>query len=78
MTKKKQWLVTASYQTASEWVLDRDLDGAHHWYVKYDRLEVQWDEGGSFETYYPDYPASENFCFDSRKRPEDVSVEEYE
>ena len=77
MTKKKQWLVTATYQAASEWVLDRDLDDAHHWYVKYDRLEVQWDEGGSFETYYPDYPASENFCFDSRKRPEDVTVEEY-
>ena len=53
MSKKQQWLVKATYQEASEWVLDRDLDDAHHWYVKWDRLEVQWEEGGSFETIYP-------------------------
>ena len=75
MPKKQQWLVKATYQEASEWVLDRDLDDAHYWYVKYDRLEVQWKEGGSFETIYPDYRASDSFDF---KRPEDVSVEEYE
>lgn len=74
MPEKKQWLVKATYQEASEWVVDRDLDEAHHWYVKWDRLEVQWEEGGSFETIYPDYPASENFDW---KRPEDVDVEIY-
>ena len=42
MAKKQQWLVKATYQEASEWVLDRDLDDAHYWYVKWDRLEVQW------------------------------------
>lgn len=74
MAKKKQWIVTATYQAASEWVLDRDLEEAYNWYVKDDRLEVQWDEGRSYETYYPDYPASENLV----SIAENVSVEDYD
>jgi hypothetical protein len=72
MTQKK--LVTATYKVKTEWLLDRDIDDAFHWYIKWDTLHVMWNEGDSFQTYEPDFCGSDTFDY---KRPDEVDVEDY-
>lgn len=70
MTQQK--LVTATYKIESKWVLDRDIDTAFYWYVKWDLLHVMWNEGDSVQTYEPDSSGSGTFDY---KRPNEVNVE---
>tara|TARA_R100000742_G_C4249260_1_gene67772 strand:+ start:313 stop:540 length:228 start_codon:yes stop_codon:yes gene_type:complete len=72
MTQKK--LITATYKVNTEWVLDHDIDDAFHWYIKWDTLNVMWNEGDSFQTYEPDFSGADNFDY---KRPDEVDVEDY-
>jgi len=69
MAKKK--LVTATYKVISEWILDHDLDDAFDWYVKWDVLNIMWNEGDSYQVYEADYSGSDTFDY---KRPDEVDV----
>jgi len=71
-----KYMVQANYTVTSTWIIDRDLEEANHWWIKYDCLNIQWPDGTS-EEIYPTYPAS---IVDSDfKRPDDIDyVGEYD
>lgn len=71
VSEKKEFHLVAEYCAYSTWILDRDLDEAVDYWVKWDTLCVQWEEDGEIQEIDPSYPAYEGE-FDT-KRPIDVT-----
>ena len=69
--ERKYKIVAAKYVLYSKFVIpdDRDIEDAHAYWVKWDKLHVIWSEGEEKEEYEP-YDAADQM--ESWKRPDSV------